>query len=74
MDQKTGREKEGGEMQLTKEEAQLVLRLLGLFEQVWKNPHRPWCECGVCETAKRAGKCHYRVFDSLTKKAEAVCN
>jgi hypothetical protein len=59
-------------MQLTKEEAQLVLRLLELWDSAWEHARHQQCDCGICETTERAGEHEASTFDSLKKKAEAV--
>ena len=55
---------------MTKDEGELVLRLLELYDAAWENSHARQCECPLCEAAERAGESQFKTFDSLKLKAE----
>lgn len=55
---------------MTKDEGELVLRLLELWDSAWDNPHAKWCNCDLCEKLERSGEWSCTVFDSLKLKAE----
>jgi hypothetical protein len=61
-------------MQLTKEEAQLVLELIRLWNAVYDNSHSQLCGCTQCEVMEKCGGFQSATFDSLKTKAEETCN
>ena len=58
---------------MSKDEAELILRLLTLYDIVWdQGPCKPHCDCPVCKSADDAGSFKASTFESLKLKAEAM--
>ena len=59
------------EITITKDEAELVMALLKMFDAAYDSRnHGPYCCCAFCEAFEKAGDFDFRTFKSLEEKCQ----